>query len=231
MSTRSIASTSRLGDRRHLAVERPDPFPDRRVGQDPHPVELEADGRVSEPVDRLVHRAEYAGARPAWPRAAPARQAGAPALHAAASRSPSRGARGTIRAWPPPPFPTVSTSPATRRPIGCSSASHWPCSSASRSTSRSPSRRRSADRSSSSAGSAYLDAAKIAALDPATLDEVFRRRPALHRFPGSMATKVQALCAADRPRLRQRCRPDLDRGQGRQGPRAPTARPARLRRR
>jgi uncharacterized HhH-GPD family protein len=42
----------------------------------------------------------------------------------------------------------------------------------------------------------FLDAAKIAALDPATLDEVFRRRPALHRFPGSMATKVQALCAA-----------------------------------
>ncbi len=42
----------------------------------------------------------------------------------------------------------------------------------------------------------FLDAGRIAALDPATLDEVFRRRPALHRFPGSMATKVQALCAA-----------------------------------
>ncbi len=41
-----------------------------------------------------------------------------------------------------------------------------------------------------------LDAAKIAAMDPAELDEVFRRRPALHRFPGAMATKVQALCAA-----------------------------------
>jgi uncharacterized HhH-GPD family protein len=41
-----------------------------------------------------------------------------------------------------------------------------------------------------------LDAAAIAAMDPATLDEAFRRRPALHRFPGSMATKVQALCAA-----------------------------------
>jgi uncharacterized HhH-GPD family protein len=41
-----------------------------------------------------------------------------------------------------------------------------------------------------------LDARTIAAMDPATLDEVFRRRPALHRFPGSMATKVQALCAA-----------------------------------
>lgn len=42
----------------------------------------------------------------------------------------------------------------------------------------------------------FLDAARIATLDPVTLDEVFRRRPALHRFPGSMATKVQALCAA-----------------------------------
>jgi uncharacterized HhH-GPD family protein len=41
-----------------------------------------------------------------------------------------------------------------------------------------------------------LDAAAIAAMDPATLDEAFRRRPALHRFPGSMATKVQALCAS-----------------------------------
>jgi uncharacterized HhH-GPD family protein len=41
-----------------------------------------------------------------------------------------------------------------------------------------------------------LDAAKIAALDPAILDGVFRERPALHRFPSSMATKVQALCAA-----------------------------------
>jgi uncharacterized HhH-GPD family protein len=41
-----------------------------------------------------------------------------------------------------------------------------------------------------------LDAAAIAALDPAVLEEAFRRRPALHRFPASMARKVQALCAA-----------------------------------
>lgn len=39
-----------------------------------------------------------------------------------------------------------------------------------------------------------LDAAKIAAMDPAKLDAVFRERPALHRFPGNMATRVQALC-------------------------------------
>jgi uncharacterized HhH-GPD family protein len=42
----------------------------------------------------------------------------------------------------------------------------------------------------------HLDAARIAATDPAELDRVFRERPALHRFPGAMAGKVQALCAA-----------------------------------
>lgn len=40
-----------------------------------------------------------------------------------------------------------------------------------------------------------LDAAEIAAMDPATLEEVFRERPAIHRFPGSMARRVQELCA------------------------------------
>jgi len=42
----------------------------------------------------------------------------------------------------------------------------------------------------------HLDAARIAGMDPAALDAVFRERPALHRFPGAMAAKVQALCAA-----------------------------------
>jgi uncharacterized HhH-GPD family protein len=42
----------------------------------------------------------------------------------------------------------------------------------------------------------HLDAARIAAADPAELDAVFRERPALHRFPGAMAAKVQALAAA-----------------------------------
>ena len=41
----------------------------------------------------------------------------------------------------------------------------------------------------------HLDAARIAAMDPAALDAIFRERPAIHRFPGSMAGKVQALCA------------------------------------
>ncbi len=40
----------------------------------------------------------------------------------------------------------------------------------------------------------HLDAARIAATDPAELAEVFQRRPALHRFPGAMAGRVQVLC-------------------------------------
>ena len=41
-----------------------------------------------------------------------------------------------------------------------------------------------------------LDVRKIAAMDPDRLDKVFRERPALHRFPGSMARRVQAMCGA-----------------------------------
>jgi len=40
-----------------------------------------------------------------------------------------------------------------------------------------------------------LDAAAIAVMDPARLEEAFRERPAIHRFPGSMARRVQELCA------------------------------------
>jgi uncharacterized HhH-GPD family protein len=40
-----------------------------------------------------------------------------------------------------------------------------------------------------------LDAAEIAALDPDRLDAIFRERPAIHRFPGSMAKRVQELAA------------------------------------
>jgi uncharacterized HhH-GPD family protein len=40
-----------------------------------------------------------------------------------------------------------------------------------------------------------LTAAAIAAMDPEKLVDVFKERPALHRFPGSMAGRVQAVCA------------------------------------
>jgi len=41
-----------------------------------------------------------------------------------------------------------------------------------------------------------LDAATIAEMDPDELAAVFKGPPALHRFPGSMAKRTQALCAA-----------------------------------
>ena len=41
-----------------------------------------------------------------------------------------------------------------------------------------------------------LDAARLAAMEPEALAELFRQRPAIHRFPASMAAKVQALTAA-----------------------------------
>ncbi len=40
-----------------------------------------------------------------------------------------------------------------------------------------------------------LDAAELAALDPDRLDAVFREKPAVHRFPGNMAKRVQELAA------------------------------------
>jgi len=41
----------------------------------------------------------------------------------------------------------------------------------------------------------HLDAARIAAMPAEDLDRTFRTPPAIHRFPSSMATKVQGLCA------------------------------------
>jgi uncharacterized HhH-GPD family protein len=41
-----------------------------------------------------------------------------------------------------------------------------------------------------------LDAAQIAGMDPGELERVFREKPALHRFPGNMARRVQELCQA-----------------------------------
>jgi uncharacterized HhH-GPD family protein len=41
-----------------------------------------------------------------------------------------------------------------------------------------------------------LEPAEIAVADPARLDEVFREKPAIHRYPGNMARRVQDLAAA-----------------------------------
>jgi uncharacterized HhH-GPD family protein len=40
-----------------------------------------------------------------------------------------------------------------------------------------------------------LDAAAISAMDPQRLEDAFRERPAIHRFPRAMAQRVQELCA------------------------------------
>src|SRR5205085_4490117 len=39
-----------------------------------------------------------------------------------------------------------------------------------------------------------LDPGRIASTDPADLERAFREKPAIHRFPGTMATRVQDLC-------------------------------------
>jgi uncharacterized HhH-GPD family protein len=44
-------------------------------------------------------------------------------------------------------------------------------------------------------GGAPLDATAIAKMDPAVLEAAFRDKPALHRYPVSMAKRTQALCA------------------------------------
>ena len=46
----------------------------------------------------------------------------------------------------------------------------------------------------------HLDPGRIAAMPPDELEAAFREKPAIHRFPGAMAGRVQALCGviADR---------------------------------
>ncbi len=39
-----------------------------------------------------------------------------------------------------------------------------------------------------------LDAAVIAGMDPGALEAVFKEKPSLHRYPGSMARRAQELC-------------------------------------
>jgi uncharacterized HhH-GPD family protein len=40
-----------------------------------------------------------------------------------------------------------------------------------------------------------LDPGKVAATDPGRLEAIFREKPAIHRFPGTMATRVQDLAS------------------------------------
>src|SRR3954452_16993384 len=40
-----------------------------------------------------------------------------------------------------------------------------------------------------------VDPGKIAATDPAKLEAAFREKPAIHRFPGNMARRIQEIAA------------------------------------
>ena len=40
-----------------------------------------------------------------------------------------------------------------------------------------------------------IDAGKIAGLDPQDLEDVFREKPALHRFPANMAKRTQSVAS------------------------------------
>ncbi len=44
----------------------------------------------------------------------------------------------------------------------------------------------------------HLDPARIAAMDEDAFLEIFRQKPAIHRFPSSMGKRVQAACAVVR---------------------------------
>jgi uncharacterized HhH-GPD family protein len=41
-----------------------------------------------------------------------------------------------------------------------------------------------------------LDVEELAGADPGALERIFREKPALHRYPGNMAGRVQELCRA-----------------------------------
>ena len=57
-----------------------------------------------------------------------------------------------------------------------------------------------------------LDPGRIAATDPGALETAFREKPAIHRFPGTMATRVQDLAAFVADRYDGKAERALDRG-------------------
>ena len=74
-----------------------------------------------------------------------------------------------------------------------------------------------------------LDAAAIAGMDPGELEAVFREKPAVHRFPGNMARRVQELCATIVSEYGRRRGARLDGCDGRRGPAAANRVAARVR--
>ena len=75
-----------------------------------------------------------------------------------------------------------------------------------------------------------LDAAELADWDPDAFVKLMAGPPALHRYPASMAVRVQALCRVVVDAVRRGRRRHLADRRLRQGAAGPPARPARLRR-
>ena len=74
-----------------------------------------------------------------------------------------------------------------------------------------------------------LDAEEIAAMDPHVLEEAFREKPALHRFPANMARRTQEFCAAIDERVRRRRGRGVDRARDGADLEQPAARASRHR--
>lgn len=90
---------------------------------------------------------------------------------------------------------SLFTSPRSRTPTHSSAGARWPRSSACCSTSRSPWSGRSRARTiAQRLGADDLDAHEIASYDPEAFAEVLSTKPAVHRYPGSMAKRIQQLC-------------------------------------
>ena len=109
-----------------------------------------------------------------------------------------------MRAMTPPP--TDSRSPATTRPTACSSPSPLALLIGFALDQQVTVQKAFSGPLELQRRIGHLDAATIAAMDPEELDTAFRTPPALHRFPGTMAGKTQALCAAIVERLRRATR-------------------------
>ena len=60
-----------------------------------------------------------------------------------------------------------------------------------------------------------IDAKKVAKTDPGKLEEMFREKPAIHRFPGAMAARVHELAGVVADEYGGDARADLGRGRGR----------------
>ena len=121
--------------------------------------------------------------------------------HPASEHEPDHGrarrARGRpgsrIESWLRRPGRTSCTTPATTRPTRCSPPIRSRCSIGFALDQQVPVPTAFQGPLKLKQRLGTLDPGQIAATDPARLEEVFREKPAIHRFPGNMARRVQDL--------------------------------------